>query len=168
MMDLIKSTKLLKIYGVFSIIGSAVLAGLGTVVAVMSRNQEVVTKVGEALKKTNFLKLEATSGTVAMLGVLMILWGAFTLLYGICCVRGVKDCRKIMPAFVLSIVSMVFRSGMLIYSIVQNNGKSNGFSTTAGALGAAIVIFLAANTIRKSGKTAAGIPDAAKQITHTA
>ncbi len=131
------SNKILQITGILSIIGGAISFVLGILAIAGGGALEVVAEAED----------EAVAGGVAMILGFMILFAAVvSLLEGIFSVRAAKDNSKIQPAWIFAIIGLVSS----IISMISN--ITNGGSIFSGLLSLAlsILIFMAANTIKKS------------------
>ena len=136
-MSLDTSNKILKVTGILSIIGGVFMFILG-ILAVAG---------GGAIGMVAEAEDEAVAGGIAVFAGLMILFAAaITLLEGIFSVRAAKDNSKINPAWIFAIIGLVSS----IISMITN--IANGGSVFSGifSLALSILIFVAANTIKKS------------------
>ena len=130
-MSLRTSKTILKIFGIFSIIGGVLLIVLGVVVLVGSSQ----------LSPEEIASDPSLSAGVFGMAVFFIL-GLVSLLEGIFSIRGAKDASKIMPAWIFAII------GVIAAVIGLFTGGSMGGSISSLIVN--IVIFVAANKIRKS------------------
>ena len=130
-MSLKTSKRILKIFGIFDIICGIFLIILGVMVLVGASQ----------LSPEEIASDPSLSAGVSGMAILFIL-GLLSLLEGIFSIRGAKDAAKIMPAWIFAIIGVIaavvglFTGGSLggsIFSLIVN-----------------IVIFIAANKIRKS------------------
>ena len=130
-MSLKTSKRILKIFGIFDIICGIFLIILGVMVLVGASQ----------LNPEEIASDPSLSAGVSGMAILFIL-GLLSLLEGIFSIRGAKDAAKIMPAWIFAIIGVIaavvglFTGGSLggsIFSLIVN-----------------IVIFIAANKIRKS------------------
>ena len=130
------SNKILKIFGILGIIGGALSLILGLVA---SFGGSLVTEATE----------DETAGfMVVFIGIIMVISGIVSLIEGIFSVRAAKDNSKIGPAWIFAIISLV----MGIITLVTNLTNGEGVGGTIPSLLISILIFVAANTIRKSVK----------------
>ena len=83
----------------------------------------------------------------------MVITGIVSLIEGICSVRAAKDNSKIGPAWWFAIISLV----MGIISIVANLANGSGVAGSIPSLLISILIFMAANTIKKSVKNPSNV-----------
>ena len=130
-MSLNTSKRILKIFGIFSIICGVFLVIFGFVVL-----------AGASQLSPEEIESDPSLSTgVAAIAVLFVM-GLISLLEGIFSIRGAKDAAKIMPAWIFAIIGVIsgvvglFTGGSLggaIFSLIIN-----------------IVIFVAANNIKKS------------------
>jgi membrane associated rhomboid family serine protease len=130
-MSLKTSKRILKIFGIFDIICGIFLIILGVMVLVGASQ----------LSPEEIASDPSLSAGVSGMAIFFIL-GLLSLLEGIFSIRGAKDAAKIMPAWIFAIIGVIaavvglFTGGSLggsIFSLIVN-----------------IVIFIAANKIRKS------------------
>lgn len=130
-MSLKTSKRILKIFGIFDIICGIFLIILGIIVLVGASQ----------LSPEEIASDPSLSAGVSGMAILFIL-GLLSLLEGIFSIRGAKDAAKIMPAWIFAIIGVIaavvglFTGGSMggsIFSLIVN-----------------IVIFIAANKIRKS------------------
>lgn len=135
-MSLETSKKILKIFGILSIIGGVLTIILG-----------IVGLAGGGLAATE----DATvGGIVIVVGLIALVSGIVSLLEGIFSVKAAKDPSKIQPAWIFAVIGVVMSAISLIMGFV-NNGASGAFSNIL-SLAISILIFVAANTIKKSNQ----------------
>lgn len=136
-MSLEASKKILKIFGILCIIFSI----LGIIIAIAGL-------AGGGLMASTGDDTAIGVGAVAIIfSVFLLISGVISLLEGIFSVRAAKDTSKIMPAWVFAIIDLVLRVVGLIMNF--KNGTSSIVSSVIG-LGIGVLIFVAANTIKKS------------------
>ena len=80
--------------------------------------------------------------------VIVALSCVFTIIVGILGLRAAKDASKIMPVFVLSIISLVIGVVSLIMSVTGGSFKA---SDLTGLVGSALMVFCA-NNVRKQAQ----------------
>ena len=132
------SSKILKIFGILGIIGAILSLIVG---AIMLFAGPLVVATGE----------EGTEemGVLAfVVGIIMIISGIISLIEGICSVRAAKDNSKIGPAWFFAILGLVM--GVISLGTTLANGGSIAGSIPSILF--SILIFMAANTIKKDQK----------------
>ena len=131
------SKKILKIFGIISIIFGVI----GVIVGILGI-------AGGGLMASTGVDEAVGVGAIALvLSVIVLVSAIVSLLDGIFSVRAAKDSSKIMPAWVFAIIGLVLR----VISLFTN--LKSGTSAIVGAvigIGIGILIFIAANTIKKS------------------
>ncbi|MCR5178708.1 MAG: hypothetical protein K6C95_06960 [Lachnospiraceae bacterium] len=85
---------------------------------------------------------------VVVVGIIMVITGIVSLIEGIFSVRAAKDNSKIGPAWWFAIISLV----MGVISIGSNLANGSGIAGSIPSLLISILIFVAANTIKKAVK----------------
>ena len=136
-MSLDTSNKILKVTGILSIIGGALMFVLGLVTVIGGGAIGIVAEAQD----------EAVVGGIAVFAGLMILFGAaVTLLEGIFSVRAAKDNSKINPAWIFAIIGLVSS----IISMITNIANGGSIFSGVISLALSILIFVAANTIKNS------------------
>ena len=131
------SRKILKIFGIISII----IGALGAIIGIVG-----VVGGGALASAGDDMSLGVGAAAI-IVSVVLLLSGIVSLLEGIFSVRAANDVSKIMPAWVFAIISLVF-SVVGIFTNIKS-----GTSSIVGAiigLGISVLIFVAANTIKKS------------------
>ena len=136
-----RSNTILKIFGILGIIGGALSLIMGLLA---SFSGQVVTVAAED---------ESMGFLVVVVGIIMVITGIVSLIEGICSVRAAKDNSKIGPAWWFAIISLV----MGIISIVANLANGSGVAGSIPSLLISILIFMAANTIKKSVKNPSNV-----------
>ncbi len=136
-----RSNTILKIFGILGIIGGALSLIMGLLA---SFSGQVVTVAAED---------ESMGFLVVVVGIIMVITGIVSLIEGICSVRAAKDNSKIGPAWWFAIISLV----MGIISIVSNLANGSGVAGSIPSLLISILIFMAANTIKKSVKNPSNV-----------
>lgn len=91
------------------------------------------------------------AGLVLVLAICMIIAAIVDLLLGIFSIIGANNPSKIMPAFVLSLISLILSVASLVMNLI--NGDINVSTIISGALSILFgaLIFWCTNTIRKDG-----------------
>ena len=130
------SNKILKIFGILGIIGGALSVIMGLVA---SFSGQIVTVAAED---------ESMGLLVVVVGIIMVITGIVSLIEGIFSVRAAKDNSKIGPAWWFAIISLV----MGVISIGSNLANGSGIAGSIPSLLISILIFVAANTIKKAVK----------------
>ena len=130
-MSLNTSKRILKIFGIFSIISGVFLIILGCIVLVGASQ----------LSPEEIASDPSLSAGVASIAVFFVM-GLISLLEGIFSLRGAKDAAKIMPAWIFAII------GVITAVIGLFTGGTMGSSIFTLIIN--IVIFTAANKIKKS------------------
>ena len=131
------SRKILKIFGIISII----IGALGAIIGIVG-----VVGGGALASAGDDMSLGVGAAAI-IVSVVLLLSGIVSLIEGIFSVRAANDVSKIMPAWVFAIISLVF-SAVGIFTNIKS-----GTSSIVGAiigLGISVLIFVAANTIKKS------------------
>ena len=133
-MSLRTSKTILKIFGIFDIICGIILLALAAVTfAGVSQ-----TGAEELASDSELSEALLGMGVLAVLGLIALLEGIFS-------IRGAKDPAKIMPAWIFALIGAITAVGGFFAG-----GSSGG---SVGTLIINIVIFVAANNIRKSRKS---------------
>lgn len=136
------SSKILKIFGILDIIGG-VLAVIMGIIAVFGGT--LVTAAGED---------EVMGLTATFVGIILIVTGIVDLIVGIFSIRAAKDHSKIGIAWVFAIIGLI-SSIASVGSALSNGGSITG---SIPSLLFSILIFLAANTIKKANKAGTANP----------
>ena len=131
------SRKILKIFGIISII----IGALGAIIGIVG-----VVGGGALASAGDDMSLGVGAAAI-IVSVVLLVSGIVSLLEGIFSVRAANDVSKIMPAWVFAIISLVF-SVIGIFTNIKS-GTSSIVSAIIG-LGISVLIFVAANTIKKS------------------
>lgn len=130
-MSLKTSKTILKIFGVLDILAGILVIAL----AVLGFAGVSQTSAEEIAADPSL-----SSGVIGMAIILVL--GLVSLLEGIFSIRGAKDASKIMPAWIFAIIGVITSvTGMVIGGSARSS---------VGTLIVNIVIFIAANKIRKS------------------
>ena len=132
------SKKILKVFGILSIIFGVLGVILG-IVAIAGGGLAASAGAGD--------EVVAAGAVIIVLGILALVSSVVSLLDGIFSVRAANDTSKIMPAWVFAIIGLVLRVITLFTNL------KSGTSSIVGAIigiGIGVLIFMAANTIKKS------------------
>ena len=142
-MSLKTSKTILKVFGIISIIFGI----LGIIGGIMFIAGGSFLGVGLAIGEVQASQdIAAGVGLLGFGGLLILIAAAVELLSGIFSVRASKDSSKIMPAWVFSLIGLIFSIPGLISAISANNNiVSNIIAALINAL-----VFVAANTVKKS------------------
>ncbi len=130
------SNKILKIFGILGIIGGILSIIMGL----------IATFGGAAV--TTATESEEMGVLVVLVGIIMFISGIVSLIQGIFSVRAAKDNSKIGPAWLFAIISLVM--GVISLGTTLANGGS--IASSIPSLLISILIFMAANTIKKAVK----------------
>lgn len=144
-MSIETSNKILKVTGIITLIFGilGVIAGivliigaraLGTVADVAPGEEEAAAAVG----------MGATS---LIVGIILLISSIVEILEGWFSVRASKDNAKIMPAWIFAILGVIGSVGQLISSLSED---PKGIISAIIAVALSVLIFVAANTIKKS------------------
>lgn len=128
------SSKILKIFGILGIIGGA----LGLIMGL------VATFSGSLVSTA--VEDEGAGLLVVLVGIVLVISGIISLIEGIFSVRAAKDNSKIGPAWVFAIIGLV----MSVISIGTSLANHSGIGSSIPSLVISILIFVAANTIKKA------------------
>ena len=93
-----------------------------------------------------FIGASQLSAGVSGMAIFFVL-GVISLLEGIFSIRGARDASKIMPAWIFAILGVIGGIGTLISSIGDD---AKGVAGAIVGVALSILIFIAANTIKKS------------------
>lgn len=146
-MSLNTSKTILKVFGIISIIFGV----LGIIGGVMAIAGGALIGVGAAAGEV--AGSSELAGGVAILGfggILIVISAVVELISGIFSVKASNDISKIMPAWVFAVIGLIMSILSAIGTFVT---KANTNSTVAGTiigLGLSILIFVAANNIKKA------------------
>ena len=137
-MSLENSKKILKIFGILGIIGGIFMIILGVVGVALGG--AVIGTAGDVEEDM------VTGATVTIAMVIVLISGIVSLLEGIFSVRASKDTTKIQPAWIFAIIGLV----SAVIGVVSAITSGGSFLSPLGTLAINGVIFMAANTIKKS------------------
>lgn len=138
-MSLNTSKIILKVVGIISTISG----GLGTVLGLVLTIASFVIANNPSYGDANDM------GITLVAGIIMLIISIMPLVMGIFALIGAKDSSKIIPAWVISIISLVISTGGLLLNFVDFMGVKIIIASLAAFM-ISIVIFLAANTIKKN------------------
>ncbi len=141
-MEMTLSRKFLNVAGILDYIMGSLTLLMGI----------VVTGAGIYVIKTPELLKEMPSYfgdyTVIIFGMILAVSSIFSLVYGHLERAAAKDPAKIMPVWVLSLLSLILEAGSLIYNLV-NHVAISGLESNFTGLAISILIFVVANNIKK-------------------
>ena len=123
------------IVGILALILSIIVSGAGRVII---NEPELAEELHSAFG----------SYTILILGIVIAAVSLFAIFSGCLERAAAKDPAKIMPAWVLSILSVVVGTGSLIYDFVKNVSITDLTSTLIGLI-FSIMVLIAANNIKK-------------------
>ncbi len=135
-MSIQTSKTILKVFGIIGII----FGGLTSFVSIFLLLGGGVVSLG------NGDESYAVGALILILGILTLISGLITLAQGICSYNASKDSSKIKPAWIFAIIGMVANGITLISSISNDSGVFSAIIS----LGISVVLFVAANTIKKN------------------
>ena len=137
-MNLNVSKAILKVVGIIS----TILGGLGTAAGVYFIIAALITTQAPQLGDANDL------ATILIIGIILLIISIMPLLQGIFALRGASNSSKIMPAWIFSVISLILSACGLMANAIDFLGLKVILASSV-ALAISIIIFLAANTIRK-------------------
>lgn len=126
------------IVGILALILSIIVSGAGIVII---NEPELAAEMPSAFG----------SYTVLIIGVVIAAVSLFAIFSGCLERAAAKDPSKIMPAWVLSILSVMVGTGSLIYDLVKNVSITDLSSTLFGLI-FSILVLIAANNIKNQNK----------------
>ena len=126
------------IVGILALILSIIVSGAGIVII---NEPELAAELPSAFG----------SYTVLIIGIVIAAVSLFAIFSGCLERAAAKDPSKIMPAWVLSILSVVVGTGSLIYDLVKNVSITDLSSTLFGLI-FSILVLIAANNIKNQNK----------------
>ena len=137
-----QSRSILKVTGILSIVFSVFGLLLG-VLAIAGGGFVASTGAGDS---------EAVSSgmVVAILGVLVIIGAFIGLIRGIFSLNASKDFSKIMPAWILAIIDLIFRGLTTAAQVATGTLNSSSMFSVLSNIAISVLIFMAANTIKKA------------------
>ena len=138
-MSLDTSKKILKIAGIITIIAGAVLLLSGLL---------MVLGLSQVTEEEAAANVDMVGGGI-LLTVIIIASAVFSLLEGIFSVRASNDTSKIMPAWIFAIISSV--SALIsVFTTMTNGSGASSILSAIVTLALNLLIFYAANTIKKA------------------
>lgn len=151
-MSLDTSRKILKVSGIITIIFSifGIIFGILAIVGIGALG--IGTATGDVQTNAN---LAAAVGIVSIFGLLALIGSIVDLISGICSVKASNDISKIMPAWVFTLIALIFDVISVIAFFVQKRPEgttitpSNVIGLIIG-LGLSILIFVAANNVKQA------------------
>ena len=134
------SQKILKIFGILSIIAGVAVIIFG-----------ILGFFGGSMAGANASTDEESAAIVVVMGasIVAVVEGIISLIEGVCSVRAAADSSKIMPAWIFAILGVI--SGVI--GMIGDIASGGEISTIVGgilALCISVLIFRAANTIKQS------------------
>ena len=129
------------ITGVMVNVGGALIAGAPETAELAG---EISSELGETVTGSE------VGGIAALGGLLLIFYGIVEVLMGILGIRAANDNQKIMPVWVLAVISLVLGVFALIASFTNPNG--NIASAVGGLLGSALMFWIANNIKTQAGR----------------
>ncbi len=131
------SKMILKVFGVISVIFGALGTLVGLLICVAATGMVMNPELGDA---NDF-------AFTIVPGIFVLVIGLIALIQGVLSIRGAKDSAKIMPAWVFSIIALVF--GVVGLVLMISEGASGIVGSIVGVL-IDCVVFYAANTIKNN------------------
>ena len=131
------SKVVLKVFGIICIILGAIATVCGVLLCVAATGMLVNPAMGDA---NDF-------AFTIVPGIFLVVFGVIALIQGILSVRGAKDTSKIMPAWVVNLISLIFGvAGLAMVISTRGNGLIGSI------IGVVIdcVVFYAANIIKNN------------------
>ncbi|MBE6473150.1 MAG: hypothetical protein E7Z99_06180 [Coriobacteriaceae bacterium] len=147
------SQKVLLVLSIIDIIGAALmlLAGLAVMLGGAAIGAVDPMEASAALEGTG-----VTQGQAGMLvgigGFFIIIGGAVELIMGILGIRAANDNQKIMPVWVLAIISLIFSVIGLISAIAGGTFATQGASAIVSLIIAGLMMWIANNIKQEAGK----------------
>ncbi|MBR2742150.1 MAG: hypothetical protein IKD89_01010 [Clostridia bacterium] len=139
------SRKMLKFFGVLDIIFGI----LGLIFGIMiAGTGGIGAMVPETATDTS---LQTGVAVLLVLGIFLIIAGIIDLIVGILSVRASNNPKKIMPVWVLALISLIVNVISVIYTIAQGAGTNVWSSIVSLAIAA--IIFFVANNVKKEAKS---------------
>ena len=142
---------MLKVFGILNIIfgiigiliGAAALIG-GNLVGMGAAGSSGLTQEDAALAA-------GAAGIILVVGLIALVGAVIKLLQGIFSVGAAKNPAKIMPAFVFAVIGLIMSILSLVITFASGAGAA-GASVISGVISLvlSILVFVAANTIRKN------------------
>ncbi len=153
-MSLDTSRKILKVFGIITIIFSILGILLGIFAIVGGSAVGIGTATGNVESNGN---VAAGVGIIVILGLVALIGSVVDLISGICSVRAANDITKIMPAWVFALIGLVFDVIGIIANFVQKNPNATQGQTAppnilglAFGLAISVLIFIAANNVKQA------------------
>ena len=157
-MSLETSKKILKVFGIFSIIVGiigAILGALGVLTGSVMGAGAITGNIDELVAKANVTK-EQLAGMVGLIGIVsLILHDAsiIEIISGVFSVKAAKDSQKIMPAWIFALIGVIMGIVSLGLTFLNKNALNTKLSDIIGytvGLLINILIVVAANNIKKA------------------
>lgn len=137
----------LKVLGIIAIIFGVlgIIASIGLIAGTEMVGKDLFTS--SVMNQAGVEDAATAVGIVMVLGAIMLISALVDLLLGIFSVRASNDFNKIMPAYVLSIISLIMSVATMIISFAGGSVLSAILDSIASIVFSA-VIFIAAKTIK--------------------
>jgi len=147
------SQKVLLVLSILNIIGAvlALLGGLammmgGALIGAVDSSEAAAALAGSGVSQGEL-------GVVAALGGFLVIFaGVIELVMGILGVRAANDNQKIMPVWVLSIISLILNAVGFIACIVNGSFGTQGATYIISLILAALMMWIANNIKQEAGK----------------
>ena len=153
-MERSSSQKGLRIMAILSIIGAvlviifgALFGGIGATMLSTADPSDVAQLTAE----TGMSQQELT-GVVGGLGIGTLIGGIVSLICGILCLRAANDNTKIMPAWVIAIISLVANVVSIIMTFANGTFSQNVASSIGGLVFSVLTFYFANNIKAEAGK----------------
>ncbi len=130
--------------GILAIILAAVTIGAGSLVSGEANT-------GIVAEGTTLTGSEVSQITT-IVGVALIIIGILDIIIGILGLRAAKNNQKIMPVWVLALISVIAAIIVLVLA-VMNGGATSGLMSDVITLVLSFVVFIVANNIKKERNT---------------
>ena len=151
-MSLDASKKILKVFGIITIVFSILGILLGITAIIGGSALGIGTATGNVESNAN---LAAGVGIITLLGLVALIGSIIDLISGICSVRAANDISKIMPAWVFALIGLIFDVIGIIANFAQK--KPDGTAVTPSnmlgliiGLAISVLIFIAANNVKQA------------------
>ena len=151
-MSLDASKKILKVFGIITIIFSILGIIIGILLIVGIGALGISTATGDVQSNVN---LAPAIGVISIFGLVALIGSIVDLISGICSVKASNDISKIMPAWVFALLGLIFDVIGVISFFLQKRPEGEAV-TPANIVGLIIgiaisaLIFIAANNVKKA------------------
>lgn len=143
------SQKVLFVVSILNIVGGALALLMSLLSLIGFAGLSAATTADLAEAGVTGEEAALAGGVVAIVGVIALVTGLVSVIEGILGIRAANDNQKIMPVWILSIISVALSLFSLIASIV--NGNFN-FSTLLTLAFAGVMLYVAYNIKTEAGK----------------